>query len=219
MQTSYRMGSQGTFPRNATEPAAGGLTRKGARDYNPRVSIRGSECTHLRLSGREAVSSTMILQSTDQLEEQVGNKYSLVIVAAKRARQIREGHTTMVRETSPSFLTVAMREIQEERVRAIAPVEDDLPAAPREVISSLVAGTEFDLEDEIDLEETDAVDDLAALLAGSAEADEDDEERDSDTDATRAAGMSIEDDPDAADEDDSTEDDTDLEDDDESEDE
>jgi DNA-directed RNA polymerase subunit omega len=108
----------------------------------------------------------MILQATDKLEESIGNKYSLVIVAAKRARQLKEGHPALVREVSENPLSVALKEIEEQEVRSIAPPEEDLAPAPREVITSLVTGADFDLDEELDLEDSDAVDDLAALLVG-----------------------------------------------------
>lgn len=122
----------------------------------------------------------MILQSTDKLEEYIGNKYSLVIVAAKRARQIKEGHPALCRESSPNPLSIALHEVQDHKLQAIAPPEEELAPAPRDVIASLVAGTDFDLDEELDLEHSDAVDDLAALLVG---ADEEEEETEADEDA------------------------------------
>lgn len=116
----------------------------------------------------------MILQSTDSLEEYIGNKYSLVIVAAKRARQLKEGHEPLARDASDNKLSIALTEIQEEKLQAIAPPEEELAPAPRDVIASLVAGADFDMDEELDLDESDAVDDLAALLVGGG--DDDDEE-------------------------------------------
>ena len=128
----------------------------------------------------------MILQSTDKLEEYIGNKYSLVIVSAKRARQIKEGHPPLCRETSPNPLSIALHEVQDHKLQAIAPPEEELAPAPRDVIASLVAGTDFDLDEEMDLEHSDAVDDLAALLVG---ADEEEEEAEAEEDAiTTTAG-------------------------------
>jgi DNA-directed RNA polymerase subunit omega len=120
-----------------------------------------------------------ILQSTDRLEQMIGNKYSLVIVAAKRARQLKEGHPALAEDpTTASFLSISLREIEDDLVHPVAPPEEELAPAPRDVISSLVAGADFDLEDE-DMDDGDAVDDLAALLVG---ADDDDDDSDSDTD-------------------------------------
>ena len=122
----------------------------------------------------------MILQSTDELEDYIGNKYSLVIVAAKRARQIKEGHPAVSRDASPNPLSVALREIQEHRIQPIAPPPEEIAPAPRDVIASLVAGAGFDLDEDMDLEDSDAVDDLAALLIG---ADEEEEEEAEEADA------------------------------------
>src|ERR1043165_4081704 len=86
----------------------------------------------------------MILQSTDSLEEYIGNKYSLVIVAAKRARQLKEGHTPLVADPSTeNFLSHALKEIEDHRVQSVAPPEEELAPAPRDVIASLAAGAEF----------------------------------------------------------------------------
>jgi len=123
----------------------------------------------------------MILQSTDELEEYIGNKYSLVIVAAKRARQLKEGHPAVSRDSSPNPLSVALREVQEHKLQSIAPPEEELAPAPRDVIASLVSGADFDLDDDMDLEDGDAVDDLAALLIGA-----DDEEEETTPDAEEA---------------------------------
>lgn len=123
----------------------------------------------------------MILQSTDELEEYVGNKYSLVILAAKRARQLKEGHVPLARDASENKLSQAMREIMEHKLQAIAPPEEEIAPAPRDVITSLVTGADFDLDEDLDLDEGDAVDDLAALLVGGgdeeeAESEEEEEE-------------------------------------------
>jgi DNA-directed RNA polymerase subunit omega len=122
-----------------------------------------------------------ILQSTDKLEEKIGNKYSLVIVAAKRARQLREGHIALSEDpTTANFLSLALREIESDKVRFIPPAEEDILPAPRDVISSIVSGAEFDLDEEGEAEEGDAMDDLTALLAG---ADDDEEEQETVRDA------------------------------------
>ena len=120
-----------------------------------------------------------ILQSTDELEELIGNKYSLVIVAAKRARQLKEGHAPLAQDSSPNPLSIAMREIQEQMVASVAPPEEEIAPAPRDVITSLVTAADLELDEDVDLEDSDAVDDLAALLVG---ADEEEEETESEDD-------------------------------------
>jgi DNA-directed RNA polymerase subunit omega len=154
----------------------------------------------------------MILQSTDELEERVGNKYSLVIVSAKRARQLKEGHNALTLDSSENPLSVALREIQDDKVRPVAPPEEEIAPAPRDVISSLVAGAEFGLDEDLDLEDGDAVDDLAALLVG---ADEEDEEEETEVDdvltpvaAVDEVDSEVEDDAEAEEETDDVEEET-----------
>ncbi len=79
-----------------------------------------------------------ILPSADKLEEKIGNKYALVIVASKRARQIKEGTHPLVRANSPNPLTVALDEIGEGQVAAIAPPEPevDQPILPADILST-----------------------------------------------------------------------------------
>jgi len=121
----------------------------------------------------------MIRQSTDNLEKYIGNKYALVIVSAKRARQLKEGHPALSRDPSPNPLSIAMKEIEDERVQPVAPPVEELAPAPRDVIASLVASTDFDLDEDMEFgEDSDAVDDLAALLVGA-----DDEEEEAEPDA------------------------------------
>lgn len=148
----------------------------------------------------------MILQSTDALEEHIGNKYSLVIVAAKRARQLKEGHVPLVSDpTTENFLSHALKEIEDQRVQSVAPPEEELAPAPRDVIASIVAGSDFEMDE--DLEDSDAVDDLAALLLG---ADDDDDEAESDEDPVlgRVAAEGLTDQDEAEDEDEASDDDT-----------
>jgi DNA-directed RNA polymerase omega subunit len=159
-----------------------------------------------------------ILQSTDELEKYVGNKYSLVILAAKRARQIKEGHTPLEQDKSPNPLTLALREVQAQRLQVIAPPEEEIAPAPRDLITSLVTGAGFDLgDDELDLEDSDAVEDLAALLIGADEEEEEESETETEEDALAPAAAAGADEDDSETEDETAdEDEEDTEDDDES---
>ncbi len=138
----------------------------------------------------------MILQSTDELEEYVGNKYSLVILAAKRARQLKEGHPPLSRESSDNKLSVALREVADHKLQPIAPPEEEIAPAPRDMITSLVTGADFDMDEDMDLEEGDAVDDLAALLVGGADEEEAEAETETEEDETPAAAAKTDDDED-----------------------
>ena len=67
----------------------------------------------------------MIIPSADRLEERVGSKYALVIVAAKRARQLKEGLPQFVRGSSGNPLTIALEEVAEGKVTALPPEEGE----------------------------------------------------------------------------------------------
>jgi len=53
----------------------------------------------------------MIYPSIDELNKQVDSKYTLVIMAAKRGRQIRDGAKPTVESTSRKEVTIALNEI------------------------------------------------------------------------------------------------------------
>jgi len=64
----------------------------------------------------------MIYPSIDELQKQVDSKYTLVIAAAKRARQIRDGSAPLVevptsKEVSIALTEVAAKKIEYERTR------------------------------------------------------------------------------------------------------
>ena len=53
----------------------------------------------------------MIYPSADLIEEKVESKYALVILAAKRAKQIKEGGRALIKTDSLNPLTIALEEI------------------------------------------------------------------------------------------------------------
>jgi len=53
----------------------------------------------------------MIYPSADKIEAQVKSKYALVILAAKRAKQVKEGNRLRIETDSQNPLTVALEEI------------------------------------------------------------------------------------------------------------
>lgn len=59
----------------------------------------------------------MIYPSADKIEEQVESRYALVILAAKRAKQIKEGSRNLIKTDSTNPLTIALEEIAEGEVR------------------------------------------------------------------------------------------------------
>ena len=58
----------------------------------------------------------MVKPATTDLLEKVDNSYSLVIMTAKRARQIAEGETPMTNVDEKSPVTLAVNEIYEDKV-------------------------------------------------------------------------------------------------------
>jgi DNA-directed RNA polymerase subunit omega len=65
----------------------------------------------------------MIVPSPDHPENRVGSKYALVIVAAKRARQLKEGAPPLARSSSANPLTVALEEVAAGKVIPVEPEE------------------------------------------------------------------------------------------------
>ena len=58
----------------------------------------------------------MIYPSLDDLIKQVDSKYTLVITAAKRARQLRDGSVKQVKTKSLKEVSIALEEIAEGKV-------------------------------------------------------------------------------------------------------
>lgn len=56
---------------------------------------------------------SMIYPSIDDLVERVDSKYTLVIAAAKRARQILDGSSIMVETDSTKDVTIALEEVSQ----------------------------------------------------------------------------------------------------------
>ena len=60
----------------------------------------------------------MIYPSADTIEDKVKSRYSLVVLSAKRAKQIKEGAPVLIETTSTNPLTVALEEIAAGKVTA-----------------------------------------------------------------------------------------------------
>ncbi len=63
----------------------------------------------------------MIKPPLEALLDRVDNKYALVIVAAKRARQLKEGALPMVDVETGNPVTIALEEISAGKIRYEAP--------------------------------------------------------------------------------------------------
>lgn len=72
----------------------------------------------------------MIYPNADKLENW-GSKYSLVILAAKRAKQLKQGAKPLIRTDSVNALTVALEEIAAEAISCSVP-DNDLPLVAQE---------------------------------------------------------------------------------------
>ena len=76
----------------------------------------------------------MIYPSADKLDA-MESKYALVIVAAKRARQIKDGARHMTDSRSGNPLTVALEEIANVTLATLAVVESMRTARPVRLVS------------------------------------------------------------------------------------
>ena len=62
----------------------------------------------------------------EELIERMGNSYDLVVVAAERAKQLRDGARPLVDIESKNSLTIALREIAEGKI-VLKPLDEDVP--------------------------------------------------------------------------------------------
>jgi len=73
----------------------------------------------------------LIYPSADMIEDKIASRYSLVVVAAKRAKQIKEGSPVLIDTASTNPLTIALEEIAAGKVSVAKPtvgqpvIEDD----------------------------------------------------------------------------------------------
>ncbi|MDF2636066.1 MAG: DNA-directed polymerase subunit omega [Pelosinus sp.] len=58
----------------------------------------------------------MIYPSLDVLVTKVDSKYTLVVLAAKRAREIMDGATTLVDSKSNKQVTIALEEVAQDKI-------------------------------------------------------------------------------------------------------
>ena len=60
--------------------------------------------------------SSMVKPSTDELLTKIDSRYGLVVLAAKRARELQSGDALKVKSRSTKNVTNAMEEIIEDKV-------------------------------------------------------------------------------------------------------
>ncbi len=72
----------------------------------------------------------MIFPSADNIKQNIGSRYSLVVIAAKRAKQIKEGAPILIDTLSTNPLTIAMEEIAAGKVTIMPGSADVVVDAP-----------------------------------------------------------------------------------------
>lgn len=108
----------------------------------------------------------MIYPSADKLENW-GSKYSLVVLAAKRAKQIKSGAPPLIPTTSKNPLTIALEEIAAGVVLCQVADHDVLPKTSQETeVAQLLAIPTLSAEDD---EEEEAADDAEEELKPEAD--------------------------------------------------
>ncbi|MGI6296850.1 MAG: DNA-directed RNA polymerase subunit omega [Armatimonadota bacterium] len=101
----------------------------------------------------------MIYPSADKLENW-GSKYSLVVLAAKRAKQIKSGAPPLIPTTSKNPLTIALEEIAAGVVLCQVADHDVLPKTSQETeVAQLLAIPTASAEDEDEELEVEAAED------------------------------------------------------------
>jgi DNA-directed RNA polymerase subunit omega len=111
----------------------------------------------------------LIYPSADTIEQMVGSRYSLVVLAAKRAKQIKEGAPVLIETASTNPLTIALEEIAAGKVTVGEAILVETPALAQEESStapSPIASIISDLTNSAgDVDEGDEDDDLAEEAA------------------------------------------------------
>jgi DNA-directed RNA polymerase subunit omega len=80
----------------------------------------------------------LIYPSADTIEDRVKSRYSLVVLSAKRAKQIKEGAPVLIDTDSTNPLTIALEEIAAGKVTAI---EADGELVPQPVTGGSLSRT------------------------------------------------------------------------------
>ena len=147
------------------------LTAIGRKLYN---IVLGYPCYN------EVTAASMIYPSADILENW-GSKYSLVVLAAKRAKQLKSGAPPLINTSSRNPLTIALEEIAAGKVLCQVADHDILPKSTQEAeVAQLLAIPTLSTEEEGAAEEpvTAAVlaDDTDLLLEEEEEEEESEEE-------------------------------------------
>lgn len=117
--------------------------------------------------------------SLDELDDKFGSQFDLVIAAAKRAEQIKEGAPALVETDSRNPLTIALQEIAAGKV-LLKPPSEELLQEPEPTVQDYLARRgslqdklggpeEADIEEELEEEEIATDSDLEGKTAVEAE--------------------------------------------------
>ena len=118
----------------------------------------------------------MIYPSADVLDNW-GSKYSLVVLAARRAKQIKSGAPPLIDTHSRNPLTIALEEIAAGKVLCQVADHDILPKTSQEVeVAQLLAIPTLSVDDEATAEAIAAFSDETELIAEDEDELEDEEE-------------------------------------------
>ena len=79
----------------------------------------------------------MIYPSADRLEEKVDCRFTLVVLAARRAKQLREGAPKLIDTPSTNPLTIALEEIAAGAVTYQVPDHDEVPSRHAPTLETL----------------------------------------------------------------------------------
>jgi DNA-directed RNA polymerase subunit omega len=86
-----------------------------------------------------------IAVESEVVPNQPKSRYSLVVLAAKRARQLKDGAPPLVEPTSPNLLTTALQEIAAGKIGIIEAVEEPDDEAPRYIRGGFIASDYEDM--------------------------------------------------------------------------
>ncbi|AAK79685.1 DNA-directed RNA polymerase subunit omega [Clostridium acetobutylicum] len=69
------------------------------------------------------MNNSMISPSVVDLKAKTGDRYSLVVITSKRARQIIAGEEPLVDIESNKALTIAINEVDQDKIKFDLPIE------------------------------------------------------------------------------------------------
>jgi DNA-directed RNA polymerase subunit omega len=111
------------------------------------------------------------VDEVDKVPNQPKSRYSMVVLAAKRARQLKDGAPPLVEPTSTNLLTTALQEIAAGKIGVIEAAEEPDDESPRYIPAGfLVSNYDHFALDSDSTADTDSLDDsLSAEDAGDTE--------------------------------------------------